>query len=127
MAAFHFFVAAFSESTYRVPGLYLATASENRSSLRCRTHVHLLLCDNREPQGCDEVLYDARQIRAISTILANFILVFEQEHVKQLTTLEVEEIHGTGAPVGDRHILCWKPPDRSPYSDSADVAVSTSV
>lgn len=45
-----------------------------------------------------------------------------QDHVRELTSEAVEVIKGTGAPLGDKHIICWKP-HNSPYQEVATIVI----
>lgn len=46
-----------------------------------------------------------------------------------LTTMDVEVIHGTGAPSGEKHVVCWLPPEtktgerRSAYKEAVKIVV----
>jgi hypothetical protein len=52
-----------------------------------------------------------------------------QEHVKRLTTVDMEVISGTGAPTGEKHVVCWLPPlnkekqQRNTYREAAKIVV----
>ncbi|KAH8962094.1 hypothetical protein BDL97_05G084600 [Sphagnum fallax] len=50
-----------------------------------------------------------------------------KEHVKRLTTVDMEVISGTGAPTGEKHVVCWLPPlnkekqQRNTYREAAKI------
>jgi len=52
-----------------------------------------------------------------------------QEHVRKLTTVDMEVIHGSGAPAGEKHVFCWLPPEtknggrRSAYKEAVKIVV----
>lgn len=52
-----------------------------------------------------------------------------QEHVKRLTTVDMEVIQGSGAPTGEKHVVCWLPPEtkngerRSVYKEAVKIVV----
>jgi ATP-dependent helicase YprA (DUF1998 family) len=52
-----------------------------------------------------------------------------QEHVKKLTTIDMEVINGSGAPAGEKHVFCWLPPEtkngdrRSIYKETVKIVV----
>lgn len=64
------------------------------------------------------------QIHSWSTFLFTM-----QEHVRKLTTVDMEVIHGSGAPSGEKHVLCWLPPEtkngdrRSVYKEAVKIVV----
>lgn len=49
--------------------------------------------------------------------------------MKKLTTIDMEVIYGSGAPAGEKHVMCWLPPEaknggqRSDYKDTAKIVV----
>ncbi|KAG0622636.1 hypothetical protein M758_3G112500 [Ceratodon purpureus] len=53
-----------------------------------------------------------------------------KEHVKRLTTIDMDVIHGSGAPAGEKHVLCWLPPEtkngerRSVYKEAVKIVVA---
>ncbi|XP_024381374.1 uncharacterized protein [Physcomitrium patens] len=53
-----------------------------------------------------------------------------EQHVKKLTTIDMEVIHGSGAPAGEKYVLCWLPPEtkygvrRSVYKEAVKIVVA---
>lgn len=53
-----------------------------------------------------------------------------KEHVKKLTTIDMEVINGSGAPAGEKHVFCWLPPEtkngdrRSIYKETVKIVVA---
>ncbi|KAG0560923.1 hypothetical protein KC19_9G025000 [Ceratodon purpureus] len=53
-----------------------------------------------------------------------------KEHVKKLTSIDMEVINGSGAPAGEKHVLCWLPPEtkngdrRSVYKETVKIVVA---